>query len=264
MKNFSLLMILLSFLACENEVKKAENNKEYKTDISQKTFTEKLSYDEQIEELKANKPKNSILSNDIQFINDSILTGKFKLDISRYEIENKKKECFPIIIEKEEFYEYSLESKRTTKKEFKLLGDINADGKDDFVFILPGLGLCEEGQSYYFTDNKIPRIQTESNCCHIESVFSIGDIDEDGGIEIAEYYSSCASSFKSINIWTLKNSKWKLVSDFTFKINNEYKAFDDFNKLHKKISKGKFKFLEIYDINGKGELLKEWKTVTMK
>ena len=167
MKNFSLLMILLSFLACKNEVKKAENSKEYKTDISQKTFSEELSYDEVIAELKANKPKNSILSNDIQFINDSILNGKFNLDISRYEIKNKKKECFPIVIEKEEFFEYSLESNRTTKKEFNLLGDINADGKDDFVFILPGLGWCEEGQSYYFTDNKIPRIQTESNCCHI-------------------------------------------------------------------------------------------------
>lgn len=245
MKNIVLLTILFSFLACRNEVKKASN-------------------DEQIPKLKANKSEIAILSNDIKFINDSILKGKFKLDISKYELENSKKECFPDTLKTEEFYEYSIEGDRTLKKEFKLLGDINADAVVDSVFILPGLSWCEEGQSYYFTENIIPRIQTESNCCHIESIFSIGDIDEDGGIEIAEYYSSCASSFKSINIWTLKNSKWKLVADFTFKINDEYKAFDDFNKLYKKISKGKFKFLEIYDINAKGELLKEWKTITMK
>ncbi|CAM3815681.1 hypothetical protein FLGE108171_15730 [Flavobacterium gelidilacus] len=248
MKNIVLLIIFFSFLACRNEVKTSKN----------------ISNDEQISKLKANKSENAILSNDIEFINDSILKGKFKLDISKYELENSKKECFPGTLKTEEFYEYSLDADRTTKKEFKFLGDINADGKAESVFILPALGWCEEGQSYYFTDNKIPRIQTESNCCHVESIFSIGDIDEDGGIEIAEYSSSCASSFKSINIWTLKNSKWKLVADFSFKINNEYKAFDDFDKLYKKVSKGKFKFLEIYDINGKGELLKEWKTITME
>lgn len=264
MKIFSLLLILLSFLACKKEVKKVENGKEYKTYIFQKTSSEKLSYDEQIAKLKANKPGNSILSNDIQFINDSILNGKFKLDISRYELVNKKKECFPFVIEKEEFYEYSLEAKRTTKKEFKLLGDINADGKDDSVFILPSLGWCEEGQSYYFTDNKIPRIQTESNCCHVESVFSIGDIDEDGGNEIAEYYSSCASNYKSISIWTLKKYEWKLIEQFGFYFNNgKYEAFKDFDKLYKKITKNKFKFLEISDCRVNGKVTMEWKTIKM-
>lgn len=258
-------MIILFFLACKNEVIKTKNFKKYKTNIPKTTLSKKAFYDVQLSKLKANKPNTSILSNDIQFINDSILLGKFKLDISRYDLENKKKGCFPIVLEKEEFYEYSLEAKRTTKKEFKLLGDINADGKEDFVFILPNLGWCEEGQSYYFTDNKIPRIQTESNCCHIESIFSIGDIDEDGGIEIAEYYSSCAGNFKIISIRTLKKNEWKLVEQFEFYYNNgKYEAFKDFDKLYKKVAKNEFKFLEISDFRANGEVAMKWKTVKMK
>ena len=168
-------------------------------------------------------------------------------------------------MEKEEFYEYSLEAERSSTKELKNLGDLNGDGKNDSVFILPSLGWCEEGQSYYFTDNKIPRILTDSNCCHIESIFSIGDIDEDGGNEIAEYYSSCASNFKYIDIWTLKVNKWKLVDKFAFFYNNgKYEAIKDFNKLYQKIAKNKFRFLEISDMRANGEVVMEWKTVTME
>jgi hypothetical protein len=240
-------------LACKKEV------------ISKPTSHNESPNKQQIDTLKITKSKKSILSNDIQFINDSILEGKFKLDISRYELENSKKGCSPNLLEKEDFFEYSLDAGRTPTKEFKNLGDLNGDEKKDYVFILPALGWCEEGQSYYFTDNKIPRIQTESNCCHIESVFSIGDIDEDGGNEIAQYNSSCASNFKTINIWTLKENKWKLVDRFGFYYSNgKYQAFKDFHKMHKKIAKNKFKFLEISDMLGDGELVMEWKTVTMK
>lgn len=265
MRNLIFLIVLFSLLACKNEVDKTERKTNDEKVVSKPDSHKKLSYEEEIEKLKISKPKNSILSNDIQFINDSILKGKFKLDISRYELDNSKKGCFPTIVEKEEFYEFSLEADRKPTKEFKNLGDLNGDGKNDSVFILPGLGWCEEGQSYYFTDNKIPRIQTESNCCHIESIFSIGDIDEDGGNEIAEFNSSCASNFKVFKIWTLKNGKWKLVDDFLFFFNNgKYEAFKDFHKMYKKISKNKFKFLEISDMRANGELVMEWKTVTME
>jgi hypothetical protein len=253
MRNLIFLILLFNLLACKKEVEEKPNSHK------------KRSYQEEIEKLKISKPKNTILSNDIKFINDSILKGKFKLDISRYELENSKKGCFPTILKKEEFYEYSLKAVRTNAKEFKSLGDLNGDGKNDSVFILPGLGWCEEGQSYYFTNNKIPRIQTESNCCHAESIFSIGDIDEDGGNEIAEYYSSCASNFKSINIWTLKENKWKLVEKFGFFYNNgKYEAFKDFHKLYKKIDKNKFNFLEISDVQANGKVVMGWKTITMK
>lgn len=265
MRSIVFLIVLFCLLACKNEDKKPEKGLIYKKVVSKPDSQEKLSYKDEIEKLKVSKSKKAIFSNDIKFINDSILRGKFILDISRYELENSKKGCSPILLEKEDFFEYSVEADRTTKKEFKTLGDLNGDGKNDSVFILPGLGWCEEGQSYYFTDNKIPRIQTESNCCLTESIFSIGDIDEDGGNEIAEYNSSCASNFKVIKIWTLKNAKWQLVDDFLFFYNNgKFKAFKDFHKLYKKISKNKFKFLEISDMRANGEVVMEWKTVTMK
>lgn len=265
MRNLIILILFFSVLACKNDVEKTERKPTENKTVSNPNSHTKLSYEEEIEKLKKSKPKNSILSNDIQFINDSILKGRFKLDISRYELENSKKGCFPEIIEKVEFYEYSMEGDRSSTKEFKNLGDLNGDGKSDSVFILPALGWCEEGQSYYFTDNKIPRILTDSNCCHTESIFSIGDIDEDGGNEIAEYYSSCVGNFKYIDIWTLKENKWTLVDQFVFFYNNgKYEAFKDFHKLYKKISKNKFKFLEISDMRANGELVMEWKTVTMK
>jgi hypothetical protein len=264
-RNICFLIAFFSLFACKNEVDKIGRKSADKKLVSKPNSRKKLSYEEEVEKLKNSKPKKSILSNDIQFINDSILKGKFKLDISRYELEDSKKGCLPTIMEKQDFYEHSVEADRSSTKEFKNLGDLNADGKNDFVFILPSLVWCEEGQSYYFTDNKIPRILTDSNCCHVENVFSIGDVDEDGGNEIAEYYSSCASNFKYIDIWTLKENKWKLVDKFAFFYNNgKYEAFKDFHKLYKKISKNKFKFLEISDMRANGEAVMQWKTVTMK
>lgn len=265
MRKLSFILMFFSLLACRNEVEKTARETSNEKAVSKANTRKKLSYEEETKKQKINQPKDSVLSNDIQFINDSILEGKFKLDISRYVLENTKKECFPTLVQREAFYEYSLDASKNLKKKFKDLGDLNGDGKNDFVFILPGLGWCEEGQSYYFTDNKIPRIESNSNCCHPESIFSIGDIDEDGGNEIAEYNSSCASNFKVFKIWTLKNDKWKLVEDFTFYFNNgKYEAFKDFHKLYKKISKNKFKFLEISDMRGDGNAVIEWKTVTLK
>ena len=210
------------------------------------------------EQVKIGIDKDSILSNDIDFINDSILKGILELDISKYEIENKRNNCNPIMLSKKNIDEFYNQG-------FNKLGDLNGDGKIDSVFVLHALNYCEDGDSYYFTDNRIPRIKTESNCCHPESIFSIGDIDQDGGNEIAQYYSSCASAFKTINIWTLKNRKWKLVSNFIFhSINGKYEAFKDFHRLYKKIAKGKFKFLEISDMKANGKPIMEWKTITMK
>lgn len=259
MRKLFFLITLLSFLSCKKDHEKTKIvESKSKKQVSKGNSWENLSYEEQIKALKKNTSKDSIVSNDIFYINDSILKGNFKLDISRYELYNKKNKCYPIRISKKtvsEFYRQGL----------KNLGDLNGDKKDDSVFVLYGLNSCEDGNSYYFTDNKISRIQTESYCCHPESIFSIGDIDEDGGNEIAEYYSSCTSNFKSFRIWTLKNNEWKFVKQFGFFYNNgKYEAFKDFDKLYKKISKNKFKFLEISDMRGNGEMVKEWRTVTME
>jgi hypothetical protein len=249
MKKMILLMILFSWSACKNE-KEAS-----KTDVQKSSSYENKT---------VGKSRDSVFSDDIQYINDSVLKGKFRLDISRYASESMQEKCPPNAIKKDFFYEEPIEGNINFIKDFKNLGDLNGDGKNDSVFILPALNMCEEGQSYYFTDNNIPRIESDSYCCHTESIFSIGDIDEDGGNEIAEYNSSCSSNYKAIRIWTLKNNQWKSVGIFTFYYNNgKYKAFEDFDKLYKKISKNKFKFLEISDQKADGSLVMEWHTVEM-
>ena len=258
MKKLVLVLIFLSFLSCKKDSKKTEieikqNHKTQKINI-----WENMSFEEQVKSIKDHTPKYSVISNDILYINDSILKGKFKLDISKYEEDNKKNKCYPERISKKVISEFYNQG-------FKNLGDLNGDKKEDLVFVLHALNSCEDGDSYYFTDNNIPRIQTESYCCHTESIFSIGDIDEAGGNEIAEYYSSCTSNFKSFRIWTLKDNKWKFIKQFGFFYNNgKYEAFKDFNKLYKKISKNKFKFLEISDMRANGEMVKEWQTVTIE
>lgn len=259
MKIVLLLIAILSFLSCEKDIKKTEIETKQKKHVSKRNTTwEKLSFAEQLQAIKDGTPKDHIISDDIFFINDSILKGKFKLDISKYELYNKKNRCYPNRISKKVVSEFYGQG-------FKNLDDLNGDKKKDSVFILYALNSCEDGDSYYFTDNKIPRIQTESYCCHPESIFSIGDIDEDGGNEIAEYYSSCTSNFKSFRIWTLKDNKWKFIEQFGFFYNNgKYEAFKDFDKLYKKISKNKFEFLEISDMRGNGEMVKKWHTVTME
>jgi hypothetical protein len=258
MKVYIFLIVFFNFLSCKYEVKNRENKIGHERVDTHLNTWEKLPFEEQIRIIKAATSKDSILSNDIQFINDSILKGKFQLDISRYELESKKNRCYPIRLAKKMVYEFY-------EQGFKNLGDLNGDKKDEKVFVLHALNYCENGDSYYFTNNKIPRIQTESNCCHPESIFSIGDIDEDGGNEIAEYYSSCSSNLKCINIWTLKENNWKFVEKFAFYYHNgKYEAFKDFKKMYKKIGKNKFKFLEISDMRGNGVPIQEWKIVTMK
>lgn len=259
MSKLFFLIAILSFLSCEKDLKKTEAEKKTKKQVSGiENSWEKLSFEQQVKTINNSTPKDFIVTNDIIYINDSILKGKFKLDISKYELYTKKNKCYPIRISKKivsEFYSQG----------FKNLGDLNGDKKEDSVFVLYALNSCEDGDSYYFTDNKIPRIQTESYCCHPQSIFSIGDIDEDGGDEIAEYYSSCVSNFKSIRIWTLKNNEWKFVKQFAFFYNNgKYEAFKDFDKLYRKISKNKFQFLEISDMRADGEMVKKWHTVTME
>ena len=253
MRIFILFLIFLGLSSCEK-----------KKDISLQTDSQiviskpkKLSYDEQLEAIKNGTTKEFVLSNDIQFINDSILKGKFKLDISKYNAEASEKECFPIRLSKKLFNEFYNEG-------FNNLGDINGDKKADAVFVLHALNYCEEGDSYYFTDNTIPRIITDSNCCHPTSIINIGDIDEDGKSEIAQYYSSCASRYKAITIYSLKNNKWNEIKSFPFVLNDKYLIDKDFKKLLKKTSKNNLSYFEISDITGDGKLVTTWKRIKIK
>ena len=91
MRKLTFLIIFFSLFACKNEIERVERKTADKKVVAKPNPSKKLSYAEEIEKLKISKPKNTILSNDIQFINDSILRGKFKLDISKYELENSIK-----------------------------------------------------------------------------------------------------------------------------------------------------------------------------
>ncbi|MGB8190356.1 MAG: hypothetical protein WCF67_00495, partial [Chitinophagaceae bacterium] len=156
---------------------------------------------------------------------------------------------------------------RQSIKDFEGLnnvGDIDKDGKNDYVFVLNPLNRCEEGQSYYFSNSEIPRIETDSYCCHPKSVFSIGDIDEDGKSELGQYYSSCASRYKAITVWSLKGGKWKEIKSFSYVLNDKYRLFIDFQKLFNKAAKGKLSYLEISDVDVKGRLVSQWKSGTVK
>jgi hypothetical protein len=127
------------------------------------------------------------------------------------------------------------------------LGDLNNDKAIDNVFVLPPLNFCEDGQSYYFTDSDFPRLQTDSYCCHPTSIFTIGDIDENGVLEIGQYYSSCTSRYKSLFVYSLIGNKWKAVGHCVFDLGYS-KSDVDFRSYIKKTGKGKFEMLEITDL----------------
>ena len=67
-------------------------------------------------------------------------------------------------------------------------------------------------------------LKIQSYCCLPKSIFSIGDIDEDGIHEIAQYYSSCSGRYKQINLWTMKEGNWKEISQISFTLYNLLKS----------------------------------------
>lgn len=234
-------LLALIIISCKHRKNEFISSKEYE-------FKD-LSYEEQIRLISENTTEDSVLSFDQKFINEKLLNGIYEVDIKQY----LKSDCYPIRRNKMNLIQ--------AFEGFQNIGDIDNDGKDDFVFVLPSLNYCEEGESYYFSNPKIERIYTESNCCHPYSILDIGDIDEDGANEIAQYFSGCASRYKKINIWTLRDNKWKLIDNVQFTLNDFYEPFRDFHKLYKKKSKGIVQFLEISDVKTDGDLVSEWKTI---
>lgn len=206
--------------------------------------------------IKKETPPEKCILTDSEFVQNEILDGKFTFNINNYDIDTFLNWiCYPIVYDK---------SKILNNFEKPLMvGDINNDDIDDWVFVLPRVNHCEEGDAYYFSSPEIPRLKTDSQCCHPRSIFPLGDIDGDGGIEIGEYYSSCASRFKSISLWTLKNGKWLLINNISFTLNDEFKAFDDFEKLVRKKPNGKHEILEIYDYKLGGGNQKRWVDIDM-
>ncbi|MBL7732198.1 MAG: hypothetical protein JNM88_13545 [Chitinophagaceae bacterium] len=175
------------------------------------------------------------LRQNLQFIGDTLLTGKTSL-LQKYIDAYQPDTCGVLT--------YEDSTLRTGFKGVKGLGDINGDNVSDTVIVLPPFNFCEEGDSYYFFDPELPRLFTDSYCCHPDNLFSISDIDEDGASEICIYMSSCASRFKSLVAFSLKGGRWKEIGRCTYDI-----AFVEPDKIKRvrKINKGRFEMLEIVD-----------------
>jgi hypothetical protein len=173
------------------------------------------------------------LNDNIHFIADSLLNNKdflLKSYIAKYQTDT----CGIII--------YEDTSLKSGFEGVKNIGDINGNKIADTVFVMPPFNYCDDGYSYSFFDTSLPRLYTDSYCCHPDNLFSIGDIDEDGTSEICIFYSSCVSRFKSLIAYSLKDGKWTQVGRCTFDINIMKPVKE---KRVRKMSKGKFEMLEI-------------------
>jgi hypothetical protein len=224
-----LITIVFSFLfhACSDRSNKSANSIKESTVGRQK--------DNQI----IKDTSNTVKSTDYDFLSDSIFHGH-KMLLKFYCTKYYSDSC---IIQRHQ--------KSDLKEEyegFKSLGIIKNKYNKDSVFILRPLSYCDsDGQAYYFTDTTLPRLQTDSYCCHPNSIFLVGDIDEDGVSEIGQYYSSCASRYKSLYVYSLKGNEWKQIGHSVYDI-----MFMDRNRPFqtcvRKTGKKKFQMLQITDL----------------
>ncbi|MCP9764066.1 hypothetical protein [Lacihabitans soyangensis] len=147
------------------------------------------------------------------------------------------------------------------KEEFegiRIVKGIKTNKKNDTVFVMPNFNYCDDGESYYFYDKYLPRLQTDSFCCHPENFFVYKDIDEDGFNEVGIFYSSCLSRYKSLRIYSLKKNTWNEIGIASFDIMTKDPTKVKFDNLVKKIGKNKFQICNFYE----GQT--EWKTIEMK
>ncbi|MBK9732624.1 MAG: hypothetical protein IPO83_15325 [Chitinophagaceae bacterium] len=144
------------------------------------------------------------------------------------------------------------------KEEFegiRIVKGIRTNKQSDTVFVIPTFNYCDDGESYCFYDKTLPRLYTDSYCCHPDNFFLCNDIDEDGINEVGIFYSSCASRYKSLRIFSLKNGKWKEIGTSDFDVLTQDPVKVRFNKLVKKVSKGKFKICNFIEGQTKWEII---------
>ncbi|MFK7750809.1 MAG: hypothetical protein AB8B65_20620 [Kordia sp.] len=149
--------------------------------------------------------------------------------------------------------------------EIKSLGDINNDGINDSILIIPELFITtnnavEDGASVIFTDKKIPPIRVNSACLETSYIFPVSDIDNDGIIELGKYYSSCASRFKGLQLISLNQEEWKIKGQVTFDILYEEPKKEE---RIEKIELNKFRMREITSENA-DDKIDTWKVFEMK
>lgn len=204
-------------------------------------------------DLTRTKKDDHIITNDANKIYDLVVEQKFKIDLTKYQNSN----CPSDTLTKTEYLQ--------NFEGIKELGDLDSDGKTDYVYILNPLNKCEDGQSYYFSNPSVERIATESYCCHLSSIINIGDINEDGLTEIAEYYSSCVSKYKAITVHSLTSDlSWREIVTFSYALNDQFPIEKYFQKLIVKKSKNVFEYFEIKDVDINGKLVASWKSIRIE
>lgn len=210
--------------------------------------TPKVTFDER-EKAKTIQYLDSLLSENIIFFSDSLLNGN-NVIIEKYINKNPTDTCGTMT--------YNHETLKSGFEGFKVLEHLSNRATTDTVFVVPPFNYCEEGQSYCFFDKLLPRLPTNSNCCHPDNLFVVQDIDEDGLKEIGIYYSSCASRYKSLIIYSLKRGRWEEIGRSVFDILTQDPTKVRYENLVAKIRKGTFKICNFID----GQT--EWKTWTTK
>jgi hypothetical protein len=191
----------------------------------------------------------SIFNSNKQFLKDSLLSDKFGI-IDNYFLKYQSDTC-GIFTHKNSELREEFEGIRTVK-------GIRTNKKQDTVFVIPNFNYCDDGESYCFYDKTLPRLYTDSYCCHPDNFFVCTDIDEDGTNEVGIYYSSCSSRYKSLKIYSLKKDSWIEIGNSTFDVMTKDPTKVKFNNLVKKISRNKF---QICSFN---EGHTEWETITIK
>jgi hypothetical protein len=200
-------------------------------------------------EVKRNDSLSIVLKSNLDFFADSLLPGSkaiIQCYIKRYQPDT----CVTLTYENSSLKE-GFEGVAAVRK-------IDGGNGRDSVFVVPPFNYCDDGDSYCFKDMKLPRLHTDSYCCHPSNLFVVEDIDEDGIKEIGIFYSSCASRFKGLRVYSLKGGEWKQIGDATFDIFTKDPGKVKLSSLVRKVGKGKFKICNFNE--GKTT----WETITIK
>nr|WP_321227889.1 hypothetical protein [uncultured Psychroserpens sp.] len=230
--SFSILLLLILFSSCKNKLdSKSISKTEFPEFNSWKDHWENPT---QKEELLSNSKIHKRIKECLNDTSIVILTSTLINDIERY-------------------------------SKIKSLGDINKDGINDSILVIPELYITtdnavEEGASIIFTDKKIPRIRVDSPCLETNYIFPVADIDNDGIIELGKYYSSCASRFKGLELISMNQEEWNIKGQVTFDIFYEEPKKE---KRIEKIELNKFRMREITSENV-DEKTDTWKIFEMK
>ncbi len=198
-----------------------------------------------------NDSLTNILNSNKQFLKDSLLKDKFDV-IDNYFSKYQSDTCGIFTHKNSEL-----------KDEFdgiRIIKGIKTSKQKDTVFVIPNFNFCDDGESYYFFDKTLPRLYTDSYCCHPDNFFVCTDINEDGINEVGIFYSSCSSRYKSLRIYSLQKDidSWKEIGIGTFDVMTKDPTKVKYGDLIKKICKDKFQICNFSD----GQT--EWKTLIMK